>query len=283
MPREFGTLEYGADSFGTESVDGSGSGEDRETTSADGYRSSLGEDGESATATGVRTRKGFGAGADYESAKIPLFSESIKERLRDLTDGLPPWMPREGSKNEDLLAPVAHSLEKLEKDTEHVYNASSVQLSPTKEAVEKHAEFVDIERTTNNREVIKAKTKIGFLKNASQGTIPQLFQAVRVLLDVNISDVEFNELDPGVIQLAIPRRTIDKTDLTAGSFVKLMTEFCAAGYEVQVLWISSFENQTLEEYNNGDTNIGDGYNTLDANGNLVKSGGQYTTLDSYTL
>lgn len=262
---------------------------DAESTSAVGEQfragSAVSKEEETGTSgTAVRTRTAYGAvGKDTEKASIPFLTEEIQEQLRDLTERLPDWMPKRESANADLLAPVAQELKSIEKDTEHVYNVSTLQLAPTEEDVEKHAEMVGIDRTTNSREVLRAKTLVGFSKNTSQGTTPQVLRTASILLDVAISDIEYREpgTGGGIVELRIPESVIEDSGIPRENFVKLVTEFCAAGFGVQILWESTFSYRTVEEYQNGEGKPSKGYNTLDANGNIVDSGGNYTTLDTY--
>jgi hypothetical protein len=262
---------------------------DSESTSAVGEQfragSAVSREEETGTSgTAVRTRTGRGAVAkDGEEAALPFLTEEIQEQLREITEGLPDWMPKRESANADLLAPVAHEIKGVEKDTDHVYNVSTLQLAPTEEDVEKHAEMVGIDRTTNNREVLRAKTLVGFSKNTSQGTAPQVLRAASTLLDVAISDIEYREpgTGGGLVELRIPESVIEESGIPRENFVKLVTEFCAAGFGVQILWESTFSYKTVEEYQNGEGNPSKGYNTLDTDGNIVDSGGNYTSLDTY--
>jgi hypothetical protein len=330
VPREYGTLEYGAGFFGVAERNGSGQGEDRETSTSQATRireaGGVGEDRETTTSSALRVRivslnpakdkesgtlgtasrfrpgKGiakdrevttssafrvrFGyeaTGVDQDVGRTPLLSKDIQNRLNKLTDRLPPWMPGRDSSNESLLAPIAREIKATDKDLEHVYNVSKLQLAPTDVDVEKHASFVDINRTTNNREVIRAKTQLGFAMNTSQGTVYQMIRAASLLLDVDPSDIDYSEPNTGggIIDMRFPESVIEDSEIPRSNFLKLMTEFSAAGFGVQIVWKSTFEHKTLEEYNNGELKPERGYNTLDTDGNIVESGGTYTSLDTY--
>lgn len=208
-----------------------------------------------------------------------MSDEDIEEKVRELSEKLPDWMPKEGSNNEDILSPPADEIVNLERDVEDAFEASTLQLAPTEDLIDAIAEMVGVEQTTDSRDVFRAKSMLGFALNTSQGTTPQVLEEMAALLDVDIEEVMYEELDEsGVDRFLVPRSSIDAKEIDGEEFTDIFRRFVAAGYNIEIILRGTFEHRSLQEYNLDVERPERGYNTLDEDGSIETVGGVYTTL-----
>lgn len=282
----YGGGSYDVGTYGTEVIYPSLSSSDSDTTSVSSTRIRAGDtspavDSDSTIVNSTWVYNGVATPAtDSDSAEIAFPKEGDMEAIHDIVSYLPDWMAKWESNNESLLGPVGIEINSLHEDLEYVFDASKPQLTPKIEHLEEHGKFVGAENTTDSKSVLRAKVLVRFLMNASQGTIPQFVNAINILLDVENEDIEIYEGDDtgGVIEIYLNRSILSDIALTEDGFANILSDFSAAGFGLEIFWVGSFENQTLEEWNSGDTEPEKGYNGLDTNGEITNVGGEYTTI-----
>ena len=212
------------------------------------------------------------------SAYSPTSLE-VDKKVEELGDRLPPWMPKKNSTNEDLLAPPIGEVLNINEDIQAVFRGTKPQFAQTEELIDELAKLVDVEQTTNNQEIFRAKTMLGFAINTSQGTVPQVLKEMAALLDVRIDQITYKDVEQfGVSQYIIPRDVVVDSDITKEEFTDIFRQFVAAGHNIEIILQGTYEHRSLEAYE-ADINIPErGHNGLNSDKTVDPVGGVYSTL-----
>lgn len=158
---------------------------------------------------------------------------SKEERLRDVLDDLPAWMPKDESNNENLLLPAVEELEKISGDIESADLASTVQTA-SEDQLRKLSPLVEINQHDNEPlEVFRSRVLVGFLANVSSGTLPDLYEAVSIVLDIDKSRVDIVEWytygRSATITIDVPDGALSDRSLTDQQFIDIIDRIVAAG------------------------------------------------------
>ncbi|ELY49907.1 DUF4230 domain-containing protein [Natronorubrum bangense] len=194
---------------------------------------------------------------------------------------LPPFMPNDpSSPNYELLDVVGHAIDALEEDIVEVTNATTPQNATSIDQLFELAKLVDVNpKSEDCIDNYRPRVLNRFSLMTGEGTISDLLESIALILDVNISALQYSEdLENGVVVIEFPQAALDSTNLDQDELREIFNETVFAGYRVDLTFRGTFTYITPEDYDDAgfshDSELG--YDGLDEFGEPNGNGGTYS-------
>lgn len=205
---------------------------------------------------------------------------NIEEITRDLAAELPTYYPNAAETNNyKALKAVAGQLEKHASDVDSVDIATTVDHAKTIDQLRELGKAVDIlPRENEAKEHYRARVKAEYAVLTCEGTISELLEITADILNIRTSALGYVEpsgSEYGTVNLSIPTRAFNNTELSEGEVIDIVDRLIAASYRIDSLTTGTFTYITPTDYNNDNHDSTKGYDGLDSNGDPKNNGGTY--------